>query len=131
ETPSTRCTSRMTRSSVRTASPLPVVRSPPSITRRPSVKPRRRRSSTARATVSYSKDGAVGASSPPGESAWFFMVGSPFSADPDGLDVDELADAVLGELAAVAGALDAAEGQTRVGPDDADHRRAAPLDLAA
>src|SRR5256885_5380249 len=34
-------------------------------------------------------------------------------SDPDGLDVDELADAVLRELASVARALDPAEGQAR------------------
>src|SRR5579859_5679651 len=35
-------------------------------------------------------------------------------ADPDGLDVDEFADAEGGEFAAIATALDAAEGQARV-----------------
>src|SRR5579859_2723889 len=36
-------------------------------------------------------------------------------ADPDGLDVDEFADAEGGEFAAIATAFDAAEGQARVG----------------
>src|SRR5476651_2437083 len=36
------------------------------------------------------------------------------SADPDGLDVDELADAFAGELAPVASLLDAAERQARI-----------------
>src|SRR6185295_6135280 len=39
--------------------------------------------------------------------------------DPYCLDVHELADADLRQLAAVAGALDAAEGQARIGLDDA------------
>src|SRR5262245_52497928 len=123
DTPSNRCTSRITRSSARTDSPLPMARRPPSITRRPSVNPRRPRSATARATVSYSRDGLAG------ESAGAVMVVLAASADPDGLDVDELTDALLGELPAVAGTLDAAEGQTRVRLDDAVHEHRAGLDL--
>src|SRR5215470_16150545 len=42
---------------------------------------------------------------------------------------DELADAVLGELPAVAGALDAAERQARIRLDDAVHEHRAGLDL--
>src|ERR1700693_3646662 len=54
---------------------------------------------------------------------------APGSGDPHGLDVDELADAVLRELPSVAGALDAAEGQARVGLDDAVDEYGAGLDL--
>src|SRR5690606_5706521 len=45
-------------------------------------------------------------------------------ADPDGLEVAELADAVGGQLAAVSGVLDPAEGQRRVRGDHAvdEHR---------
>ena len=50
--------------------------------------------------------------------------------DPDGLDVAELADAVGGELAAVAGALGAAEGQLGAlgtDPVDEDHSGLQPV----
>src|SRR6266511_4023786 len=57
------------------------------------------------------------------------FMAAPGLGDPDRLDVDELADAVLRELAAVAGALDAAEGQARVGLDDAVDEHGARLDL--
>src|SRR5262245_8824888 len=40
-----------------------------------------------------------------------------YLSNADGLDVRELADAVLGELAAVAGGFDATEGKARVGVD--------------
>src|SRR5206468_877042 len=49
--------------------------------------------------------------------------------DPDGLDVDELADAVLRQLAPVTGALDASERHARVGLDDAVDEHGARLDL--
>src|SRR6202035_5796745 len=49
--------------------------------------------------------------------------------DPHCLDVDELPDADLGELAAVARALDAAEGQAGVGLDGAVDEDRAGLDL--
>src|SRR6185295_9213421 len=49
--------------------------------------------------------------------------------DPDRFDVDELADADHRELAAVAGALDAAKGQARIGLDDAVDEDVAGLDL--
>src|SRR6185295_1441721 len=52
-----------------------------------------------------------------------------WSGDPDGLDVDELADAVLRELAAVARALDPTERQPRVGLDQAVDEHRARLDL--
>ena len=52
------------------------------------------------------------------------------SGDPDRLDVDELADAVLRQLAPVARALDAAERQPRVGLDQAVDEHRAGLDLA-
>src|SRR5215510_1922692 len=113
ETPSKRWYSRMTRSSGLTVSPARMARSLPSITRKSSVKPRRVRSSTAHATVRYPEA---------------FMV-IPGSGDPDGLDVDELADAVLRQLASVAGALDAAEGHARVGLDDAVDEDRPGLDL--
>src|SRR5439155_3407648 len=49
--------------------------------------------------------------------------------DPDRLDVHELADAVLRELAAIARALDAAERQARIRLHDAVHMDGARLDL--
>ena len=49
--------------------------------------------------------------------------------DPDRLDVDELADAVGAELASVAGVLDAAKRQARVGDDHAVHEHLPCLDL--
>src|SRR5947209_13623641 len=48
---------------------------------------------------------------------------------PHRLDVHELPDAHRGELPAVAGALDAAEGEARVGLDDAVDEDVAGLDL--
>src|SRR5262245_50735135 len=49
-------------------------------------------------------------------------------ADPDGLDVDELPDAPFAELAAITAALDAAEGQARVGGHHAVDKDGAGLD---
>src|SRR3989442_9007782 len=49
--------------------------------------------------------------------------------DPDRLDVHELADAVLGELAAIARALDAAERQARIRLHDAVHVDRPRVDL--
>src|SRR5437899_12352636 len=48
---------------------------------------------------------------------------------PDGRDVDELADAVLRELASVASALDPADAQARVRLHDPVHEDHADLDL--
>src|SRR5205085_12347195 len=48
--------------------------------------------------------------------------------DPDRLDVDELADAVLRELAAVPRALDPAERQARIRLHDAVHEHRAGFD---
>src|SRR5205085_7774087 len=50
-------------------------------------------------------------------------------ADPDGLDVDELVDAELTQLTAVAAALHAAKGQPRIGCHDAVDEDRARLDL--
>src|SRR6185312_7507535 len=52
-------------------------------------------------------------------------------ADHDRLDVDELLDAVRAQLATVAAALDAAEGNARVGGDHRVDKYAARLDLAS
>src|SRR5712691_7459332 len=49
--------------------------------------------------------------------------------DPDRLDVHELADAVLGELAPIARALDAAERQARIRLHDAVHANRPRVDL--
>src|SRR2546427_12237704 len=49
--------------------------------------------------------------------------------DPDGFDVDELADAVLRQLAAIARALDPAEGQARVRLHEAVDEHRARFDL--
>src|ERR1700712_3940581 len=56
--------------------------------------------------------------------------GEGLLAEPDGLDVGELADAVGGELAAVAGGLDAAERERRERPDHAVDERLAGLEVA-
>src|SRR5258705_5450774 len=54
---------------------------------------------------------------------------APCLRDPHCFDVDELADAVLGELAPVARALDPAEGQARIGLHDAIDEHRTGLDL--
>src|SRR5947209_3090500 len=51
--------------------------------------------------------------------------------DPDGFDVDKLADADLGQLAAVAAVFDAAEGEAGIGFDCAVDKNAAGFDLGA
>src|SRR5215813_12713020 len=122
ETPSKRWYSRMTRSSGLTVSPARMARSRPSTTRKSSVKPRRVRSSTAHATVRYPARRPAAtpvAAIPP----------SPALGDPDRLDVRQLADAVLRQLASVAGTLDASEGHARVGLDHAVDEHGARLDL--
>src|ERR1700719_1161697 len=50
-------------------------------------------------------------------------------ADPDGLDVDEFADAEGGEFPAIAAALDAAEGEARVGCSHAVDEDAARFEV--
>src|SRR5438105_11972923 len=56
------------------------------------------------------------------------FMAAPRLGDPHGLDVHELADAVLRKLPSVAGALDAAEGKARVGLHDAVDEHGARLD---
>src|SRR5437667_12122974 len=55
--------------------------------------------------------------------------GSPSLHDPDALNVHELADPELAELAAEAGVLHAAEGQTRIGYDHSINEQESRLDL--
>src|SRR2546427_139532 len=50
------------------------------------------------------------------------------SGDIDGLDVDELSDAIAGELASIAALLHTAEGEPRVGSHDLVHKDRAALD---
>src|SRR6476660_7100410 len=68
---------------------------------------------------------------PPAESAQAGWTPPPgLLLDPDGLDVDELAHAVAGELATVPAPLDAAEWHLPVGGSHAVDEDAAGLDLA-
>jgi len=54
----------------------------------------------------------------------------PRRSNPDGLDVDELADAEFGEFAAIAGLLHAAEGEAGIGGDHAVDKHLPRLNLA-